>query len=165
MTTPYDSTADTQAHIDRVRELLEGVVFNLDTRSVVHDASKLQEPEKGAFDRETPLLRDLTYGSDEYKAALSRLGDALKHHYAANSHHPEHNANGINGMSLLDLIEMLCDLTATTERHADGDLRKSLDINKERFGLSDQLHEILLWTAIELGFIAGAGQALAEDAV
>lgn len=37
---------------------------------------------------------------------------ALLHHHCHNSHHPEHYANGIYGMSDLDLAEMVADCTA-----------------------------------------------------
>jgi hypothetical protein len=138
----YDSTKDTQEHIDKVRHYLWEFTNELDKRSREHDASKLQSPEKEAFDEVTPQLRGLTYGSDEYKAATAKLGDALKHHYAVNSHHPEHHANGIDGMTLVDVVEMFCDWKAASERHADGDFGRSIQINRERFAMSDQLAAI-----------------------
>ena len=46
-------------------------------------------------------------------------------------------------MTLVDLVEMLCDWAAATERHADGDIIKSLEINGERFGMTEQLATIL----------------------
>lgn len=148
----YDSAPDTEAHIRRVQQLIEEIKDNLHDRAFVHDLSKLGEPEKSLFDEWTPKLKALTYGSDEYKAALVALGPALQHHYAHNKHHPEHYENGINGMSLLDLIEMFCDWKAASERHADGDFRKSLEINRNRFGMSDQLAEIFENTRRELGW-------------
>jgi hypothetical protein len=151
-TETYDSTPDTETHIGRVRGLLDQVAENLDQRAYRHDASKLEEPEKSAFDRETPLLRDLTYGSDDYKAALKRLGVALEHHYAENSHHPEHYSTGIRGMSLLDVVEMLIDWKAATERHADGDITSSIEKNQERFGYSDDLKAIFHNTVKEMGW-------------
>lgn len=150
---PYDSRKDTAAHINRVDELLHHVELRLRTRGYAHDASKLEEPEKGMFDTYTPLLRTLTYGSAEYESARKAMGSTLAHHYAHNSHHPEHYTNGINGMNLLDLVEMLCDWKAAGERHADGDMARSLEINRERFGISDQLHSILVNTAREMGWI------------
>ncbi|GAA2159282.1 hypothetical protein [Glycomyces lechevalierae] len=50
-------------------------------------------------------------------------------------------------------IEMLADWKAATERHADGDLARSLEIQKDRFGISDQLAQILENTAREMGWI------------
>ena len=45
-------------------------------------------------------------------------------------------------MTLIDVIEMLCDWIATTKRMKDGDIFKSLEIQKERFGISGQLYQI-----------------------
>jgi hypothetical protein len=106
-----------------------------------------------SFDEFTPKLKTSTYGSDEYKAFLADMGDGLKHHYEANRHHPEHFSNGADDMTLADLIEMLADWKAATERHDDGDLAKSLEIQRERFGLSDQLAAILRNTAEHFGWL------------
>jgi hypothetical protein len=83
------------------------------------------------------------------------MGEGLQHHYANNSHHPEFHADGVNGMTLVDLVEMLADWKAATERHADGDLAKSLDIQRDRFGLTAQLAQILENTARQFGWIRG----------
>lgn len=53
----------------------------------------------------------------------------------------------INDMNLLDIVEMLCDWKAASERHNDGNIRKSIEINANRFGLSPQLVKILENTA------------------
>ena len=148
--TDYDSTQDTNDHIDAVRRCIQAVCNALTVRAVYHDMSKLEEPEKSVFDRMTPILRTLTYGSDEYKAALVEMGEGLKHHYAHNSHHPEHHAAGIAGMSLLDLIEMLCDWKAATERVKEGSMAQSLPINIARFGIDPQLAAVIENTVREL---------------
>jgi len=198
---PYDSKLDTLEHIDKVRFLLSLVLQNLGERSNAHDASKIDSPEKEAFDEFTPKLKDSTYGSDEYKGFLAAMKPALDHHYAANSHHPEHyrwwcgicdgrfteaqwedapqgpndsgqrycpvcsrngiiyeswlepkTDKGLHGMTLLDIIEMLCDWKAATLRHKDGDLLRSIDLNQKRFGYSEEMRRILRNTAAELGF-------------
>ena len=139
----YDSAVDTLAHIKAVQGLMNQIILELQTRLRQHDSSKLESPEKGMFDEYTPKLRALTYGSDEYKQCLREMGKALEHHYQINRHHPEHFENGVNDMTLIDLLEMLVDWKAATKRHADGDIIKSLAINKKRFGLSEQLMKIL----------------------
>lgn len=149
----YDSTQDTLDHINRVRELIEQARFNLGNRAEIHDASKLQSPEKEAFDVATPKLKTLTYGSEAYRASLAELGIALKHHYAHNSHHPEHYDDGIRGMSLFDVLEMLLDWKAATERHDNGDIIRSIEQNQGRFGYSDDLRLIFLKTAQEMGWM------------
>jgi hypothetical protein len=148
----YDSRPDTLTHIKRVYELVRIMRDQLLVRASLHDSTKLEEPELSLFNEWTPKLKELTYGSDEYRAALAALKPALEHHYAAYSHHPEHFENGINGMSLLDLIEMFCDWKAAGERHANGNFAESLNINRERFGMSPQLAEIFENTRKELGW-------------
>jgi hypothetical protein len=161
----FDSTQETEAHIKRVVDLLTDCLDNIARRQDAHDVSKLLSPEKECFDEVTGTLKALTYGSDEYRAALARLKPALDHHYAHNSHHPEHYPSGVNGMSLLDLIEMLCDWKAAGERHADGSMERSLRLNRERFKISDQLQDVLINTAAELGWIdEGQSRNLSTDA-
>lgn len=52
------------------------------------------------------------------------------------------HVSSINNMNLFDLIEMFVDWTASSQRHADGDINKSIEINTTRFALSPQLVEI-----------------------
>lgn len=140
----YDSKADTLEHIKHVNFFLLSIVNKLLVRASMHDNSKLQEPEKSEFDRLTPRLATLTYGSEEYKESLKELKVALDHHYAVNSHHPEHYPNGIDGMNIIDLVEMYCDWQAAVLRTKDGSLAKSIEYNKERFNMSPQLVNIFL---------------------
>lgn len=148
----YDSEADTLKHIKRVNELLGQAAIELIKRGNVHDNSKLKNPEKKLFDKWTPILKELTYGSKEYKDSLKELEVALNHHYENNSHHPEHYKNGVDGMDLYDILEMFFDWKAATERHTDGDIYKSIDINEKRFKMSKQLATIFRNTADNLGY-------------
>jgi hypothetical protein len=153
-TETQDSRPDTIAHIERVQSLLQMAINNLSRRAVSHDLSKLEEPEKSAFDRLKALsLSGMAYGSEEYRACLRAEKPAIEHHYKANSHHPEFYENGVDGMSLFDLLEMLIDWKAATERMKDGgDIHRSLEINRDRFKLSPQLESILANTIREMGW-------------
>jgi hypothetical protein len=151
--TNYDSRPDTYEHIAKVRGYLLEVVEELTRRAHVHDNSKLVDPEKATFDEYTPKLRDSTYGSDEYKRFLDGMGAGLRHHYEHNDHHPEHFDDGIHGMNLVQLMEMLCDWKAATERHADGNLRRSIEQNAERFGYRDEIAALLTLTAGDMGWL------------
>lgn len=42
-------------------------------------------------------------------------------------------------MSLLGLVEMFCDWKAASERHGDGSIRRSIEVNGVRFKMSSQL--------------------------
>lgn len=146
MSESYDSRIDTYKHIGDVRRHLLQVIYQLLVRQAEHDESKLKSPEVEYFDLMTPKLRGLTYGSDEYRQCLAEMEPAIKHHTSVNRHHPEHFPGGINGMTLIDLIEMLCDWKAATRRHDDGDIYRSIEINQKRFGYDDQLKQIFLNT-------------------
>jgi len=143
----YDSREDTIEHIVNVQLKLEKFAKELGKRGEVHDKSKLQSPEKELFDEMTPILKSLTYGSDEYKDSLAKLKPALDHHYANNSHHPEHYRDGIKGMDLVDLVEMFCDWMAATERTANGNIYISIGINQNRFNIPPELSMIFFNTA------------------
>ena len=156
--TPYDSSIDTRAHIERVQTLIQSAISNLARRATVHDLSKLSSPEKEMFDGATIKLRAIAYGTPEYREALKELGPALQHHYEHNTHHPEHFANGVDGMTLLDVLEMLLDWKAATERmKGGGDIWKSIEHNTTRFNLSPQLASILRNTATELEWPKSTG--------
>ena len=145
----YDSTEDTKEHMDTVRIYMSRLYMNLSKRMGQHDKSKLEEPEKSIFDEYTPRLATSTYGSEEYKGFLQSMGIALEHHYANNKHHPEHFENGIKGMNLIDLCEMISDWKGATLRHNDGDILKSIELNQKRFSYSDELKQILINTVNE----------------
>lgn len=199
----YDSTPDTREHIGKVQGRIHECTNNLIVRASRHDASKLVEPEKSAYDN---LMRfksshDMVYGSPDYAEGLKILGPALDHHYQANSHHPQfwtwpipdsqeaeeiavlrHDIevlegmptrtdggmedrilvrlkrdltvleSQVNAMSLLDVLEMLADHKAAGERYKDGSMAQSMDVNRDRFGYSDQLYHLFLNTAKEMGW-------------
>lgn len=138
---------ETMRHIERVRNLLNLFVRELLNRGEAHDQSKLEPPEVSLFTIYTAKLSSVTYGSPEYAAFLRELKPALDHHYAKNRHHPEHHKNGVEDMTLIDLLEMFADWKAASERHHDGNILKSIEKNADRFRLSPQLVRILENTA------------------
>lgn len=146
-TEQYDCTNDVLLHKERVKWWIQEIaVHRLQYRAEHHDDSKLSDPvEKALFDHWTPELRKFTFGSDEYKIALDGMGEGVKRHYASNRHHPEHFPNGINDMTLADVVEMVCDWAAAAEaKGGPVDLTHAA----ARFGLSEQLVKIIantLW--------------------
>lgn len=134
---------ETRKHINVVRGYMAMIIDALERRAYEHDMSKLDSPEIELFAEFTSKLAQLTYESDEYKESLEKLKPALDHHYAKNRHHPEHFPNGIEGMNLVDLIEMFCDWKASSERQHDGNLLKSIEAAAKRFKLPPALVAIL----------------------
>ena len=149
--------SETRKHIWQVAKYLHIFSCELLKRATLHDASKLVEPEASIFEKYTPLLKGVTYGSTEYRKMMEEMKPAIEHHHRTNKHHPEYNdLNGysfqtlndpIRAMDLFDLVEMICDWTAATKRHADGDIKRSVEINKKRFKLDEQVVALLNNTA------------------
>jgi hypothetical protein len=138
---PYDSTKDTQDHISLVQKWIRDFCHILTGRGSMHDFSKLNNPtEKEMFDIWRPELDRRTLGSPEYQDALKQMGEGLKLHYLNNSHHPEHYENGIAGMTLYDLVEMVCDWMAAAEGKG---VPVDMDYLQKRFDISPQLRSII----------------------
>ena len=150
-TDTYDSRIDTYKHIREVQRGLRFVYNDLSERAANHDRSKLESPEVEVFNEYTPKLKDSTYGSPEYASFLEGMGEGLRHHYEHNDHHPEHFENGIADMNLMQVAEMLCDWLAAVQRHDDGDIRRSIEINADRFGYGDEIERLLLNTVEAMG--------------
>lgn len=144
---------ETRKHIAKVQYYIKLITDELTLRGLNHDLSKLTSPEVEIFAKNTRKLARLKFQnengevSDEYKASLDAIHEATAHHYAVNRHHPEHYPNGVNGMDLVDIVEMLCDWKAASLRQHDGNLLKSIEANAKRFNINKQLLEILENTA------------------
>tara|TARA_B100000214_G_scaffold357534_1_gene317191 strand:+ start:23839 stop:24558 length:720 start_codon:yes stop_codon:yes gene_type:complete len=141
ITNTYNLFGDTPQHLQKERENF--VVNTLVRRMITHDQSKLGEVEVKLFTEYTPRLGKVKFGSDEYKVFLKGLKPALENHYAKNRHHPEFYKDGIFGMTLIDVIEMVCDWTASSLRTADGSFENSLQICKHRFELSSSMAKLM----------------------
>ncbi len=130
-------------HISDVRNNIGRFIQLLLDRAAQHDLSKLASPEVEAFTEHTDKLASSDYGSKEYEDRRKlHMGEAIQHHYALNRHHPEHFKNGIEDMNIIDMLEMFCDWEAASKRHNTGNLRRSIEINADRFRMSPQLVKI-----------------------
>lgn len=140
----YDSAPDTLRHIRRVSGMLTEAAKDLLDRGKHHDYSKLVPPEKEVFDKYTPKLKDCDPSHPMYDKYREQMGVALEHHYHVNRHHPEFHKNGMNDMNFLDMIELIVDWKASSERHGGkGDVLKSVDVLQERFGYSDEMAQMM----------------------
>lgn len=142
---------ETLEHKTKVFKYLAQAAGNLTIRGYTHDDSKLGEREAEGFEIVSKKLSSVVYPSKEYDDALKELQPYLKHHYESNSHHPEHFEKGIGGMTLFDLLEMLCDWKASSERTKDGgSIYRSIVNNEKRFKMSEQLVSIFRNTVKEM---------------
>ena len=143
----------TRKHIARVRDLLADAAARLNVRGFHHDMSKYDEVELGPLTEMQKVIdRDgqSPYGSEEYKRRTAMLKPMLEHHYANNSHHPEHYEDGVDGMDLFDVMEMFMDWKAASERGEESAM--NIAAACDRFRVSPQLQRIFENTADRLGF-------------
>lgn len=141
----YDSTKDTLDHIEIIQSIFNTIIIpELQKRSEMHDKSKLSSPEKETYDKYIPMLQKVKYGTKEYYEIRDKMvQEGTKHHYEMNRHHPEHFENSdISKMNLIDVLEMLVDWYAASQR-SDTGFEKGFAGNCERFKISDQLKSIL----------------------
>lgn len=134
--------SETHKHCQLVRRNINLFVSDLQERGLNHDATKFEEPELSIFAENTHKLGGVVYGSPEYKALSQDCLPAITHHYAKNRHHPEHWPDGIENMTLIDLVEMIADWKAATQRNKDGNIRKSIEMNAAKYKMSPQLRTI-----------------------
>jgi len=151
--TKYDSTETTAKHIERVANLMSDFATMINARGLGHDLSKYNLIEKGSLDEMARLVAEegnVPYGSDEYKRRTKLLGPMLEHHYASNSHHPEHYQDGVDGMNLLDIVEMFIDWKAASELGEEPAM--NITAACDRFSVCPQLQSIFENTATEFGW-------------
>jgi len=152
---------ETKRHKQDVKDVMRIMVNILNEKAANHDDSKLEEPELSKFAEVTPKFKQYAYNSPEYKQALLELGDALKHHYEHNTHHPECYVGGIKGMDLLDIIEMFADWFVSSKQRG-GNIFDSIEQNQVRFQYDDTLKSILKNTAININGVIGMFEPLEE---
>jgi len=111
-------------------------------RALIHDLSKYSKKESEGFLQTIDQLKGSTYGSKQYQKLLDTIAQSIKHHYEKNTHHPEHFINGIEDMSLQDIVEMFCDWQAAVRRHENGSIIDSIKHNQNRFRVPFELSEI-----------------------
>jgi len=133
---------ETKKHKQKVKDYLGLISKILEKRGNTHDDSKLENMENEIFSVYSSKLKDCTYGSEDYKRYLNEMRPALDHHYKNNRHHPEHFEDGIRGMNLIDLMEMVMDWLAASKRHDSGNIMKSIELNMSRFGYDETLNDI-----------------------
>lgn len=144
----------TRKHMQRVSELIGEAAVELIRRGALHDQSKLEAVELEPQQRLQDVIAEhghAPFGSDEYKRRFETLGPMLEHHFANNSHHPEHYADGVDGMDLFDVVEMFFDWKAASERGEESSM--NIGAACERFKISPQLESIFRNTARSLNFV------------
>jgi Family of unknown function (DUF5662) len=143
---PTEFISDLIDHKLRVCRYMQMFATDLFKRAAVHDNSKFSPEEFVLYAQAFPELQQHAYGSDGYKAAIEKIRPAIEHHYANNDHHPEYSDDGIAAMNLVQLLEMLADWFAASER-SQTSFVEFFTVAKKKYGIGDQLFLVLLNTA------------------
>jgi hypothetical protein len=138
MTTEETKTIVTiLAHKLQVTSYLSRFADEIKNRALEHDASKLSNDEFSGFVQINRIAREHKYGSPEYMKSVKKT-NAVELHYCGNPHHPEHYQNGIDDMTLFDIIEMVVDWKAASKVYGQTSLEDSLVVSAKRFNLQDK---------------------------
>lgn len=153
MNLEFDFLCDTLLHISEVKENLEIIVSELNQRGLAHDRTKLQALEFDGFVSTREKFKKANYGSPEYQECIKLTKPAVDHHYANNRHHTGFHKDGINDMTLVDLIEMIADWRAAARRSPDKKLEDTLEYAVKKYKIEPQLAKIMINTLKELKWI------------
>lgn len=134
--------SETYKHTKRVRHFLDTFIIDIIKRGQKHDESKFEDPELSMFSEHTFIYKNIEFGTDDYKKLMDEVKVAINHHHSKNRHHPEYWPNGVDDMTLVDLIEMIADWRAAVEKNKNGNINKSLEINCAKYNISPQLKKI-----------------------
>jgi len=145
-------------HRDFVRLALTNVSHALERRAIEHDASKMLDDEFSGFSRINAAARISKFGTPEYKELMQRERRTIDLHFCRNPHHPEYyaeqtdalaNNRGAEGMTFLDIIEMVCDWWGARKGYNDArSWEESVEINLMQKG--KYLNPGQLWLAKEV---------------
>ena len=135
-------------HIMTVQLILRTLAREMLNRADAHDLSKLGPDEFGGMIAIDRIADKCGLNSPEYMAALS--GGAIQLHVSRHSHHPEYHVSGVQNMSLLDIVEMVCDWKAANVLRGHPEWNESVRMMSERLGLSSEQIYLINLIASEL---------------
>lgn len=143
-----------KGHISRVRKHINTFVQLLLKRAINHDKSKLEEPEISWW-KEMDKEPRYPYGSEEYKQKIKRWDKVFKHHYKYNRHHPEHYDYGVSEMTLVDIVEMMCDWLGYKDTITISEALKVCDEQMRRYNIPDGIRQIIFNTLLRYYSLMG----------
>lgn len=151
-----------KGHISRVRRHINTFIQLLIRRAEKHDKSKLEEPELSWW-KEMDKEPRYPYGSEEYKQKIKRWDKVFKHHYKYNRHHPEHYEYGVSEMTLIDIVEMMCDWLGYKDTTTVTEALKVCDEQMARYDISEELRQIIFNTLLRYYSLMGGKNPNYDD--
>lgn len=151
-----------KGHISRVRRHINTFIQLLIRRAENHDKSKLEEPELSWW-KEMDKEPRYPYCSEEYKQKIKRWNKVFKHHYQYNRHHPEHYEYGVSEMTLIDIVEMMCDWLGYKDTTTVTEALKVCDEQMARYDISEELRQIIFNTLLRYYSLMGGKNPNYDD--
>ena len=151
-----------KGHISRVRRHINTFIQLLIRRAEKHDKSKLEEPELSWW-KEMDKEPRYPYGSKEYEQKLKRWSKVFKHHYQYNRHHPEHYEYGVSEMTLIDIVEMMCDWLGYKDTTTITEALKICDEQMVRYNISEELRQVIFNTLLRYYSLMGGKNPNYDD--
>ena len=103
------------------------------------------------------------YGSEEYKQKIKRWNKVFKHHYQYNRHHPEHYEYGVSEMTLIDIVEMMCDWLGYKDTTTVTEALKVCDEQMARYDISEELRQVIFNTLLRYYSLMGGKNPNYDD--
>jgi hypothetical protein len=151
--------ADTYKHQKIVAQLMVNAAKKVLDRAMLHDESKLHEPEMSAYIGPVFALNTeaVEYGSERYIKLCREMGAGWEHHKSANDHHIEfflpHAVETLNDpvlqLDIFCLLEMCCDWTAAAQRRGN-EPGLALKTMAEKYHVDEQLQQLIRNTLARL---------------
>lgn len=124
-------------HHRHVSYLLRELAREFERRADLHDLTVLELDEFEGRVRIQHIVRTYPYDSPEYRESIKNEG-SLQLHYHRNSHHPEHWADGVKGMTFIDFVEMVIDWAGAARTYKNTSFEDGLKGQIERFKLQPE---------------------------
>jgi len=146
-------------HSSEVSENLEVFSSELRKRGLAHDRTKFQSFEFDRFLSGWEDFKKTDYGTEKYNESPDKVTEAREHHHENNRHHVGFYENGVEGMNLIDVLEMLSDWKAAARRSPNLNLEQTLDKAFDLYGIKDeQLRKVILNTFKYLGWVSSTNR-------
>jgi hypothetical protein len=144
---------DVTQHTNWVVKYITEFIHQLEKRGEQHDADKFASPIKDVYSKNFDALMEVPYGSEEYNriTGSSQFKAAFKQHTENNRHHTQHFKNGVDDMNLVDVVEMLCDWKAASDRSKTSIL-DGMKLNYKKYKIDGTAQKWLENTIKDLGW-------------
>lgn len=130
---------DTELRCAKVKYIVHCIEYDITTYGIDKMVSILNT-----------IYNQSAHSAGIWNAINSEMGEYIGLHFIADTIVEFNPPSNMDSMNLVDLMEMMCDWIASSRRHADGDIYRSIEFNRVRFNMPDMMVNIFRNTAAYL---------------